>query len=873
MWTCPICKTTNETNNCRSCGFDKSKDYTNHRSLCTLSKSGSKIFKPAQPGDNILMASSDTDYVFGRKMDRTKITTIYFRNKKENIGEDAWDVSEKQNGSIMAWTEEKRDGFKDLYLAANGNILANKDCSMLFTGYENLKKFVGLQYFRTDQTEDMHGMFFDCRKLKSLNLKKMKTDKVTNMSDMFFSCWHLQSLNLENFHTANVTAMIAMFSWCLELKELDLSSFDTSNVKNMDKMFFHCKNLEKLNISSFNTSNVESMAEMFKQCESLGELDVSYFDTSKIENMPSFSEYTKLPDNVTLKSADNILMASTGTIVGRKIDREQIAAIYFQNKKENIGKDAWDVSKKQDGSIMAWTEQKEDGLLDLYIAANGNIIARNASFMFWGYRQLKNIFGLEFLQTDQITDMSYMFYDCKSLESLDLSYFDTSQVTNMSYMFCDCKSLESLDLSHFDTSQVTSMVFMFGGCESLESLDLSHFDTSQVTRMGFMFSCCTRLKSLNLSHFDTSQVTDMSSMFMGCNSLKSLDLSHFDTNQVTDMSWMFSGCNSLKSLDLSHFDTSQVTNMLSMFEACNSLKSLDLSHFDTSNVENLAEPLQKYLEVPQGVCLKIKEPELPGDNVLMASSDEDYVFGRKMDRSKIGTVHFLNSKGKGGEDAWDVSEKQNGSIMAWTEEKEDGLLDLYIAANGNIIANRDCSHLFSKYSMVKKIEGLEFLKTDQTENMEEMFGYCENLLDLDVSRFGTGQATKMGGMFDYCKSLESLDVSHFDTSQVTNMGYMFYCCWSLKSLDVSHFDTSRVTTMEHMFFYCVSLKSLDVSHFDTKQVISTSGMFSNCAKLKILDVSNFDTTRVKDFSVPAGVHLKMKKENGFFNKLWEKLSN
>ena len=96
-------------------------------------------------------------------------------------------------------------------------------------------------------------------------------------------------------------------------------------------------------------------------------------------------------------------------------------------------------------------------------------------------------------------------------------------------------------------------------------------------------------------------------MFIGCNSLKSLDLSHFDTNQVTGMSCMFEGCNSLKSLDLSHFDTSQVTNMLSMFEACNSLKSLDLSHFDTSNVENLAEPLQKYLAVPQGVSLKTRK--------------------------------------------------------------------------------------------------------------------------------------------------------------------------------------------------------------------------------------------------------------------------
>lgn len=36
-------------------------------------------------------------------MDRKQIATIYFQNKKENIGEDAWDVSEQQNGSVMAW--------------------------------------------------------------------------------------------------------------------------------------------------------------------------------------------------------------------------------------------------------------------------------------------------------------------------------------------------------------------------------------------------------------------------------------------------------------------------------------------------------------------------------------------------------------------------------------------------------------------------------------------------------------------------------------------------------------------------------------------------------------------------------------------------
>ena len=182
MWTCPICKTTNETNKCRSCGFDASRDYATHRSICQLSASDRKIFKPVQPGDNILMASSNTDYIFGRKMDRTKITTIYFRNKKENIGEAAWDVSEKQNGSIMAWTEEKRDGFMDLYLAANGNILANKDCSKLFVKYEKLEKIVGLRYFLTDQTENMSNMFIYCKSLASLDVSHFATSQVENLS-------------------------------------------------------------------------------------------------------------------------------------------------------------------------------------------------------------------------------------------------------------------------------------------------------------------------------------------------------------------------------------------------------------------------------------------------------------------------------------------------------------------------------------------------------------------------------------------------------------------------------------------------------------------------------------------------------------------
>jgi uncharacterized repeat protein (TIGR02543 family) len=76
--------------------------------------------------------------------------------------------------------------------------------------------------------------------------------------------------------------------------------------------------------------------------------------------------------------------------------------------------------------------------------------------------------------------MEYLFYNCSSLKTLDLSSFDTSQVNDMEYLFYNCSSLKTLDLSSFDTSQVTSMCKMFYGCISLTELDLRSFNLSNL---------------------------------------------------------------------------------------------------------------------------------------------------------------------------------------------------------------------------------------------------------------------------------------------------------------------------------------------------------------------------------------------------------
>ena len=195
----------------------------------------------------------------------------------------------------------------------------------------------------------------------------------------------------------------------------------------------------------------------------------------------------------------------------------------------------------------------------------------------WFFRcnALKQIEGLEYLNTSEVKDMSSMFYDCQALTSIDLKHFNTKNVTDMSWMFCDCVALTSLDLKNFDTKKVTDMSWMFYGCAALTSIDLKNFDTKKVAKMGSMFAGCAALTSINLKNVNTKKVTDMSWMFYDCAALTSIDLKSFNTKNVADMAVMFRGCSALNSLDLQHFNTQNVIDMGFMFSGCAALTTIN----------------------------------------------------------------------------------------------------------------------------------------------------------------------------------------------------------------------------------------------------------------------------------------------------------
>ena len=152
----------------------------------------------------------------------------------------------------------------------------------------------------------------------------------------------------------------------------------------------------------------------------------------------------------------------------------------------------------------------------------------------------------------------------------DASFRDFRPTTTAAWFYC-CEALKQIEgLEYLNTSEVKDMRDMFYHCKELTSLDLKHFNTKNVTDMGFMFSGCASLTSLDLKKFNTKNVINMSSMFYNCQALTSLDLKNFNTKNVTDMSWMFSGCAALTTINSN--TTWQCPESKDMFAGCTKLK-------------------------------------------------------------------------------------------------------------------------------------------------------------------------------------------------------------------------------------------------------------------------------------------------------------
>ncbi|WP_417099112.1 BspA family leucine-rich repeat surface protein [Leyella stercorea] len=440
------------------------------------------------------------------------------------------------------------------------------NCHLWFYGCKNLTTIEGIEYLNTENVTSMSLMFSGCSALTTLNLSNFDTQSVTNMTGMFSDCRALTTLDVSNFNTQNVTDMSFMFFNCSAITTLDIAKFDTKNVTDMSLMFCSDPALTTIYASDkFVTTACEEDENMFAGCANL--VGAVPYDENKVgKEMANYTTgyFTDKASKVAESYA--VFDEATNTLTF-KHDTNKPAGAFALNEGENLP--GWYKFDDNNHSHNANIIKKV-----IFDASFANARPTSCYNWFYGCTDLTTIEGIEYLNTENVTNMSWMFSECSTLTTLDLSNFDTKNVMEMSYMFGSCTKLKTLDVSSFNTQNVTDMNWMFSYCSALTTLDLSNFDTKNVTDMSGMFSNCSALTTLDLSSFETQNVTDMSRMFKDCSALTTLDVSNFDTQNVTDMSRMFKGCRALTTLDLSSFETQNVTDMSRMFKSCSALTTI-----------------------------------------------------------------------------------------------------------------------------------------------------------------------------------------------------------------------------------------------------------------------------------------------------------
>ena len=584
--------------------------------------------------------------------------------------------------------------------------------------------------------------------------ESFKTFTPTTLSSFFAALSELETITgLEYLNTENVTDMSFLFDHCQKLTSLDLSNFNTAKVTNMNRMFSNCSNLKAIYASDkFKTAAVTKSENMFSYCNSLsGDIDWSdkAVDKTYAKIDGGYFRDKAYANRPWVKYADGTLTFRCGY-------------------KKTLGENEYELNSGEEKP--EWYTHNSKISKVVFEASFANARPTTCYAWFLNFIKLKQIEGIENLNTENVMDMSDMFYRCSGLISLDVTHFNTANVTSMSGMFDGCSGLISLDVTHFNTANVTSMSGMFDGCSGLISLDVTHFNTANVTSMSGMFDGCSGLISLDVTNFNTTNVTDMSYMFYGCNKLKEIYVSDkFVTDDVISSEYMFMGCSSLSG-------------------------DIDWKSVKVSN--------KTYAKTAGGYF-----------------RDKAYD-NRPWVKYADGTLTFrCGYKKTLGENEYELNSGKNQP--KW-ETNYNNISQVVFEASFANARPTNCYAWFQKFNKLKQIEGIENLNTANVTDMSYMFKNCSNLAELDVTHFITAKVTAMTGMFSGCSNLTELDLTHFNTENVTNMWLMFYGCESLTTIYVSDdFVITNITYKTYSLFYgCEKLKGA-IDKYDNSKIDGT----------------------------------------------------
>ena len=205
----------------------------------------------------------------------------------------------------------------------------------------------------------------------------------------------------------------------------------------------------------------------------------------------------------------------------------------------------------------------------------------------------------------------------------------------------------------------------------------------------------------------------------------------------------------------------------------------------------------------------------------------------------------------------------NNEIYFLNKEFNNTELNKLNELNTELYIN-DIKDKYKKYFKPDK-EGEYHIKLKYKINLIDcsyMFANCKNITQINFISFNTKYVTSMDYMFHKCKNLKYINnLLLFDTRNVRDMADMFSFCENLNNLDLSSFNIKNVTNMSYMFYYCYNLKSLKLFSLNTKNVIKMDYIFDMCIKLKSFPFNNKDNIYENKYPNEIDILIKIGKDD------------
>ena len=241
-----------------------------------------------------------------------------------------------------------------------------------------------------------------------------------DMSNLFKNLNVTAINNLNYIDMSTCHNMSGMFNWDNNLATLDVSSFDTSNVTDMSYMFESMQKCSSIiGLENFDVSNVETIAHL-----------LSY--TYGLQTVPDLSGWT-----ITDKCRD---ISYAFNCVGYTVSKTNTSK-WDDGKTYDFSN--WDVSNVENMS-HTFANAFKLKYLDLSEWDTSSVVDMSSMFEMTdtiNKSSLTAIYGIENFNVNNVTDMSYMFHECRSLVA-DLSLWQPNSVENLTHTFYDTRYLD-----------------------------------------------------------------------------------------------------------------------------------------------------------------------------------------------------------------------------------------------------------------------------------------------------------------------------------------------------------------------------------------------------------------------------------------------